>query len=476
MTWILLALLVQDRLPVPEAGAQRDAEKFFKDLFKEEYRGKSDPEKRILSQKLYQQALELKDSPARQFVALRQSYDVAMQGGAYDRAETALGAVRERFDVPVAALKLPILAARAKATSELKAHANDHLQLAAEAADEEDFDSAVKAVKAASDFARKAKEAALLGKADALAKDVADRKAKFDVVRRAKDALKANPADPASNLAVGRHEALVKGAWDVGLPLLEKGSDATLRKLAQWDLAGPTRAEDQLAVADGWWDVGEKEPDPAKASLRRRAAFWYAKTAVPEARKEQVAARIKESGAAALGSRGKPTLGPFPLDDEGAIRNWLVLEPILKGYDEAIREDLLGGEAAVAPGAGLEQGVEGGKLTWTARKAEFGKITLTTKEHSASYGACWIEADEAKKVFLRVGSDDGYKLWLDGEAVGGEASPRAFRWDQNSHEVTLSKGRHLILIKVCNVNLGHEFAVRVTTQGFEVPKGLKIWN
>ena len=70
----------------------------------------------------------------------------------------------------VAALKLAILTARSKTTSEFKAHANDHLQLAVEAADEEDFETASKAAKSASDFARKAKEAALLGKADAAAK------------------------------------------------------------------------------------------------------------------------------------------------------------------------------------------------------------------------------------------------------------------------------------------------------------------
>ncbi|HEX7900892.1 MAG TPA: hypothetical protein VF950_24250 [Planctomycetota bacterium] len=476
MTWLLLglSLIPQDRLPVPEAGAQRDAEKFFKDLFKDEYKGRSDPEKRILAQKLYTQALELKDHPARKFVALRQAYDVALQGNALDRAETALAALREQFAAPVAALKLAILAVRAKTTTEYKAHANDHLDVAVEAADEEDFDTAAKAVKSASDFARKAKEAALVGKADAVAKEVADRKAKFDVIRRAKDVLKANPADPAANLTVGRHEALAKGLWEVGLPYLEKSADETLKKLAQWDLAGPTRPEDQLAVADGWWDAGEKEAEPAKAALRRRAGAWYAKCAAtaPASAKARVTERLKAAGTAV-----KTSLGPFKLDDEGAIRHWLLLGPFEKPYNAAIKEDFLGGEAKAKPGAGLEQGA----FTWTPHAAESGKVVLSPviwppKDHTTVYAACWVEAEADVKAVLRIGSDDGYKLWIDGEHVGGDWAPRGFKWDQNSHDVTFSKGRHLLLMKICNWERGFEFAVRVTTKNFEVPQGLTIRN
>jgi hypothetical protein len=483
MTWILLglSLISQDRLPVPEATAQRDAEKFFKDLFKDDYKGKSDPEKRILSQKLYTQALELKDNPARKFVALRQSYEVALQGNALDRAETALVALRDHFAAPVSSLKLAVLTLRAKTTTEYKAHASDHLELAAEAADEEDFDTASKAAKSASDFARKAKEAALVGKADAVAKDVGERKAKFDVIRKAKDVLKANPADPAANLTVGRHEALAKGLWDVGLPYLEKSGDATLKKLAQWDLAGPTRAQDQLAVADGWWDAAEKEAEPAKASLRRRAGFWYGKSAAPASRQEQIAGRLKEAGTAVIAGKGKPTLGPFPLDDEGAIRNWLLVGMIEKPYNAAIKEDFLGGEAKATPGAGVEQAAGGGKFVWTPHAAAQGKVVLTPgvwapKDHTTVYAACWVEAEADLKAVLRIGSDDGYKIWIDGEHVGGDWAPRGFKWDQNSHDVTLTKGRHLVLLKICNWERGFEFAVRVTTKDFEVPKGLVIWN
>lgn len=476
---LALALLLQDRQPAPDSPAQRDAEKFFKDLFKDEYKSKSDVDKRILSQKLYAQALELKDSPARQFVAFRQSYEVALQGNALDRAELALSALKERFDVPLSALKLAILTARAKSSLEAKALAVDHLALAEEAADEEDFDSAQKAAKAGTELARKAKEAALLGKADALGKDLAERKLKFEVIRRAKDTLKTRPDDPGANLAVGRHEAFTKGAWDVGLPYLEKGGDALLKKLAQWDLAGPSRPEDQLAVADGWWEIGEKEAEPAKSSLRRRAAHWYGKSPAPDARKEQIAGRLKEAGVKPAG--GKPTLGPFELDDEGAIRHWLVLGPIEKAYSAALVEDLLEGEDTVLPGAGLERRIGEKALTWTPRKFDDGRVNLApalwpSKPNTAGYAACWIEAEADVKAVLRLGSDDGYKLWLDGAPLGSERSPRMFKWDTNSHDVTLTKGRHLLLLKVCNSQGSSEFAVRVSSKSFEVPKGLRILN
>ena len=146
-------------------------------------------------------------------------------------------------------------------------------------------------------------------------------------------------------------------------------------------------------------------------------------------------------------------------------------------YNAAIKEDFLGGEAKAAPAAGLEQA----GLTWTPHAATTGKVVLTPvvwplKDHTTVYAACWIEAEADLKAVLRIGSDDGYKLWLDGEHVGGDWAPRGFKWDQNSHDVTFTKGRHLLLMKICNWERGFEFAVRVTTKDFEVPQGLTIRN
>ena len=87
--------------------------------------------------------------------------------------------------------------------------------------------------------------------------------------------LRASPADPAANLAVGKFLCFGVGAWDVGLPMLRLGSDAGLSALAKRELDGPADGASQLAVADGWWDAAENDGGLHRAQVRQHAARWY---------------------------------------------------------------------------------------------------------------------------------------------------------------------------------------------------------
>src|SRR5262249_13456290 len=70
-------------------------------------------------------------------------------------------------------------------------------------------------------------------------------------------------------------------------------------------IARPKKSADQLAVADGWWDLAENEKDPAKLNLQRRAMHWYDQ-ALPDLRGlsrlkatkriEQIAVRVAGVG------------------------------------------------------------------------------------------------------------------------------------------------------------------------------------
>ena len=488
--WIALLLGVQtvQRAPAPDSASQREAEKFFKTLFRDEYRSRSDTEKIILAQKLYTQALEIKDNPARQYVALRECHALSLQTGVLERAEKAVDALRERFDAPVAALRLGIAQARVKTAADGRTCANEHLAVAEEAAGEEDYETALKAVAGAQALARKAKEAALLGTADDLARDLQERKAKHEPIRRAFDTLERKPDDPEANLLAGRHLALAKGDWERALPMLEKGSDPALRQLATWDLAGPARPAEQIAVADGWWQAGETEPEREKAEYRRRAAHWYAKVlpSASEAGRARAAARLKEAGVE-VKAEGGATLGPYALDEEGCIRNWLVLGPFRHAPFSNLKQEFLEDEAEHVPSAGAEvDGGDGRRLAWqpvapTIKRVQFFHLAaLGFKGQPANnvtcYAAAWLDAEEDVEVVVRLGSDDGYRLWIDHQEIGASTMLRGFQWDSNLHRVKLTKGRHLLMIRVFTGTGGFEFAVRLTTPGLEVPRGIRIWN
>ncbi len=93
----------------------------------------------------------------------------------------------------------------------------------------------------------------------------------------AKTKLTETPDDPAANLTVGSYYCYYQGNWTKGLPLLAKGSDSSLKALAAREVAWPAKAEDQMALADGWWDQAQNAEGFAKLAAWRHAGNWYAK-------------------------------------------------------------------------------------------------------------------------------------------------------------------------------------------------------
>ncbi len=87
--------------------------------------------------------------------------------------------------------------------------------------------------------------------------------------------LKQNPDDPQANLAVGRWRCFTKGDWEIGLPLLAKGSDASLKQLAQREAVKAESVGDQVAIADAWWVAANSASSNEKRHFLARAAHWY---------------------------------------------------------------------------------------------------------------------------------------------------------------------------------------------------------
>ena len=146
-------------------------------------------------------------------------------------------------------------------------------------------------------------------------------------------------------------------------------------------------------------------------------------------------------------------------DAEGFIREWLVLAPIAiageSGADQ-IDKDFIGGEAAARPKAGDKVTVGGNELTWSAHKSAdyyidfltaFGK---TRGEYVAAYAVTYIVADEDMKLTLALSSNDQGKAWLNGQQVFRFADTRTLEKDSEHSEVTLKKGRNVLVLKVIN--------------------------
>lgn len=147
-------------------------------------------------------------------------------------------------------------------------------------------------------------------------------------------------------------------------------------------------------------------------------------------------------------------------DARGFIRDWLIggayPSYLVDGADRGFRDDPLaekGGEANLRPYEGMrdtalfkadkskliagigstnEWGFKEDRtfpVVWKTftQKGESPVVTLDGRfgpidDHMIVYAACLIESPEARKIRLRIGSDDDFKAWLNGKLVGSANS------------------------------------------------------
>ncbi|WP_146532867.1 DUF1559 family PulG-like putative transporter [Rubripirellula reticaptiva] len=95
----------------------------------------------------------------------------------------------------------------------------------------------------------------------------------------AKDQLAAyrvNPDDGEAAATFGRYLCFIKGDWDRGLPLLVGGGPEPLRRASRIDLKGSETNEDEVAIADSWWELASQaRPGVYRQGALDRAAHWY---------------------------------------------------------------------------------------------------------------------------------------------------------------------------------------------------------
>lgn len=78
----------------------------------------------------------------------------------------------------------------------------------------------------------------------------------------------------------------------------------------------------------------------------------------------------------------------------------------------------------------------------------------------ACYAACWLIAKEAGTARLWLTSDDGIRVFVNGELAFEDHHHDGK--DDMKAEATLQKGPNLVLVKVENVGYGCRFRLQIT--------------
>ena len=122
------------------------------------------------------------------------------------------------------------------------------------------------------------------------------------------------------------------------------------------------------------------------------------------------------------------------------------------GYETAhIPEDAV----SIDPTAEYDGKAE--KVRWEKRRddtfdgfVDFDQIFGGEIEWAAAYAWTTFNSPDERHAYLRFGSDDQAKIWLNGEEIWGFDQPRTAAIDQHTIPVTLKAGENTLLVKVCD--------------------------
>jgi hypothetical protein len=268
-----LALLVFLGIPqeaknaVPPEEAQRAAEKTLRAAYKDEYADASAAAQQKFARTLLDRAVDTKDDLALRYVLFREACEAATRAGDLETLLRAVDEVHGGFHVVGLSLKEPYLLKMEPALAkpeDLKRLGDVLVRLTQEAVELDQYDVAAKAAQSALASARKAKDAVRTARADAAGKWGTEMKAAFEKARKAEEILASAPEDPNANLVWGEWLCFQKGRWDRGLGFLTKAPNSPVRSMALKEFSGSAELSSLMEVADGWWDLAERESKPSR--------------------------------------------------------------------------------------------------------------------------------------------------------------------------------------------------------------------
>lgn len=167
----------------------------------------------------------------------------------------------------------------------------------------------------------------------------------------------------------------------------------------------------------------------------------------------------------------KEALGPLmaagmSAEQLGVIRSWSLAGPFPSRFEDGFAQTFIG-----EPNVDLTATYAAGDatLSWTQHETgdAFGVVNLMAVfgmvEDVSAYGYAEVAVAEAADVVVRAGSDDGIKVWVNGEAAHENNADRGNTFDQDQAPAHLKAGVNAILVR-CTQHLGGwNFHVRLTT-------------
>jgi hypothetical protein len=145
--------------------------------------------------------------------------------------------------------------------------------------------------------------------------------------------------------------------------------------------------------------------------------------------------------------------------EQGCITRWWLKGPLPGTGDPAVEQ-----AALASDGPDLNGWAAHHETKSREGVMEFGELFKETVNQTV-YAYAEVTAERETPALLKLGSDDGYQLWLNGVLVGERPTGRMLKVDDESHEIVLRQGVNRIVFKVMNGGSRWAGVVRLTTRG-----------
>jgi len=300
---------------------------------------KTSAAKRKLAGELFEQGRRPEGKPTERFVMLRKATELAADGGDAELMYRAADAIAADYEIDLHSAKAKLLARFAGDASRAEAAIAPAKALIDESLKHRRLDVAL-------EVAVLAYQASQRPGGTKYRKEMLQRRREIQAlydedqkVRQALAVVEKNPDNPEANLLLGRHYCFAEGDWERGLPHLAASSDAELAAAAERDRQPPPdKPEDQVALADLWWDLAEKREGRERDALLLRAGWWY-RQAEPDTPaglvRLKISKRLKEielirppamAAEESTASTELPAQGAFPRGKWVDLTPWIDLE------------------------------------------------------------------------------------------------------------------------------------------------------
>ena len=283
LCFVFIQVVTGETKPVPDRAAQQQAVERIKSVFADEYETNDRVEKSKFAGRLLDLAKNERDDVAK-FTLYREAVRFASEAGDAVTAIKAIDAMASHFAISSSAVRMYAISNISKQSlpeNQAVAAADACVGLVHELIADNEYGQAKRVVEYGLGCLRRSRDNQRKVAMRELGESVDEVADQFKSIAIHAKKLKEDPSDPTANLEVGKFECLVKGNWERGLSLLTKGSDASLKQLAEKTLAHPDDAQEQFQVANGWWNQGEK----LEGVMRDRALAYagtHYKSALPK--------------------------------------------------------------------------------------------------------------------------------------------------------------------------------------------------